>query len=54
MGYMKNLYEDIWEMHCSDPMMDNLRIAEMLDCPLDMVESALKDHYDKLAERNGH
>lgn len=51
---MKELYEGIWEMHCSDENLTNDRIAEMMDCPIDWVESALKQHYDNLAERNGH
>ena len=42
MSYMKNLYEDIWEMHMSDKTMSNARIAEYLDCPMDWVDSALK------------
>lgn len=54
MGYMKILYEDIWEMHCSDETLTNDRIAEMLDCPMSWVESVLKERYDNLSERSGH
>jgi len=43
MGYMKILYEDIWQLHTSDPKMSNARIAEYLDCPMDWVDSALAD-----------
>jgi hypothetical protein len=43
MSYMKNLYEDIWEMHMSDKNMSNARIAEYLDCPMDWVDSVLSE-----------
>ena len=50
MSYMKNLYEEIWQLHMSDKNMSNARIAEYLDCPMDWVESALKD--DNQSELN--
>jgi hypothetical protein len=54
MGYMKVLYEDIWELHCSDPLLDNEQIADRLDCPVGWVDSVLKECYDNLSERSGN
>lgn len=53
MGYMKNLYEDIWEAHCMNENLTYDEIAELLNCPVSYVESAIVQHYDYIAERNG-